>query len=175
MPLKPSDLLRLLALASVPAAAVTDGFVGAALMLLVLGGSMVPRAWGLPTWLDVALGTVSLAAAWCALLDAYLHVAKLDLAVHALLTGVLALVATHLLLAWNWVPRRNPALALGATTAVALAALWEVGEYLGHTLLDDRIQVGYPDTMTDLVAGVLGAGAAAAVAACLPHRPEGLR
>lgn len=173
MPLQTSDSLRLLALTSVPVAAVTDGFVGAALMLLVLGGSMVPRAWGLPTWLDLALGVVSLAAAWAALLDAYLHVPRLDLVVHALLTGVLALVASYLLLAWRWVPRRTVALVLGAVTAVALAALWEVGEYLGHTWLDDRIQVGYADTMTDLVAGVLGATVASGLGAALPRLSGG--
>jgi hypothetical protein len=43
--------------------------------------------------------------------------------------------------------------------------LWEVGEWVGHTYLDERIQVGYNDTMGDLVADGLGALVAGALLA----------
>jgi glycosyltransferase involved in cell wall biosynthesis len=38
----------------------------------------------------------------------------------------------------------------------ALGVLWEIGEWYGHTFLDPRIQVGYPDTMGDLASDALG-------------------
>jgi hypothetical protein len=43
---------------------------------------------------------------------------------------------------------------------LALSALWEVGEYVGHTYVDDAIFVTYADTVGDLVAGGLGSLAA---------------
>jgi hypothetical protein len=48
---------------------------------------------------------------------------------------------------------------------MVLAALWELGEWIGHTRLDSRIQVGAVDTATDLLAGLLGAAAVGAWAA----------
>jgi len=44
-----------------------------------------------------------------------------------------------------------------------LAVLWELGEWAGNAWLDRRIQVGYPDTMGDLAAGLAGSVVAAAV------------
>lgn len=169
MPLIPTDLLRLAALLSVPVAASTDGAVGAALMLLVLGGSMVPRGWGLPPWLDAALVTTSLGAAWAALLDGYLALPPLDLVVHTLLTGVIAVVLAEVLLRARVVTAPTRAGRLAFPAAVALAVLWEVGEHLGHAFLDDRIQVGGTDTVTDVVAGI--AGSALALGAWQVLRP----
>ncbi|WP_418606141.1 hypothetical protein [Georgenia sp. SUBG003] len=48
------------------------------------------------------------------------------------------------------------ALAVG----LALAVVWELGEWAGHTYLDPAIFVSYDDTIGDLAAG--GAGAAVA-------------
>lgn len=48
---------------------------------------------------------------------------------------------------------------------VALAVLWELGEWIGHTWIDERIQVGYDDTVGDLTAGAAGAVVAAVLLA----------
>lgn len=179
MPLIGADVLRLAALVGVAVATVTDGGVGLALMLLVLGGCMVPRAWALPAWFDALFCTSTIAASWAALLDMYERVGWLDLVVHGLVTGLVgalaALVVHRLPVLSERLSRGARALALGAvavTTAIALAGLWEVGEWLGHTFLDDQIQVGYTDTVTDLLAGCVGAVAAAALIAVGHRRDE---
>lgn len=179
MPLIGADVLRLVALGGVAVATVTDGVVGLALMMLVLGGCMVPRAWVLPAWFDVLFCTATIAAGWAALLDLYERIDWLDLVVHGLVTGLVgalaALVVHRLPVLSGQLSPGARALALGAvavTTAVALAGLWEVGEWLGHTFLDSRIQVGYTDTVTDLLAGCVGAAAAAALVAVAHRREE---
>jgi hypothetical protein len=40
---------------------------------------------------------------------------------------------------------------------LALGTLWEAGEWFGHTYLDQRIQVGYSDTISDLMGDCAGA------------------
>ncbi|WP_207392599.1 hypothetical protein [Aeromicrobium sp. IC_218] len=161
------DLLRAAALVSLAVAVPLYGFVGAALFLLVLGGTMLPRALGLPTALDVPFCATILLAAWAAQLDWYEAVDWLDLVVHAVATGLVAAVA-HLTLARvrllpePGAPRSRLASAMTTVAlGLALAVVWEVGEWLGHTYLDDRIQVGTSDTVGDLLAGALGAVAAA--------------
>lgn len=159
-PLLACDLLRGAAAVSVVAAALGYGAVPAALFLLVLGGAMVPRALGAPWPLDLAYVAALLLAGWAAVLDLYRSVPGLDLVVHAAATGLVALMV-HLLLL-----RVGPRVGLGDSAALTvgltllLAVLWEAGEWWGHLTLDDRIQVGVPDTLGDLGAGALGAVAA---------------
>jgi hypothetical protein len=150
------------------------GAVAGALFFLVLGGTMLARALALPTVLDLAFCSTILFAAWAAELDWYVAVGWLDVVVHAAATGLVAAVA-HLTLvrAGAVAPVDAPTLRrprLGgwlvtSACGVALATLWEVGEWFGHTHLDDRIQVGYGDTIGDLVAGAIGSLAAGALLA----------
>ena len=90
--------------------------------------------------------------------------------VHAAATGLIAAVTTLSLVGLGVLspvddPRlARPRLTCAVVTAglgVALATVWELLEWGGHTLLDDRIQVGYTDTMGDLAAGSAGAVVAA--------------
>ncbi len=164
--LVPGDAVRLASAISVVVAALGYGGVAGPLFLLVLGGTMVPRALGLPDALDVSYCGVLLVAAWAAQLDWYLAVDGLDLLVHALATGLIAVVAQLTLARAGMVASvdtpglARPRLGVAVVTValgVALATVWEVGEWAGHTLLDDRIQVGYADTMSDLLAGAAGA------------------
>lgn len=179
MPLIAPDALRLAALVSVVAATVTDGVVGLALMLMVLGGCMVPRAAGFAAWFDALFCLSLIGAAWAALLDLYERIDWLDLAVHGLVTGLVGAAAALLVdrsgVLHPAAGRRRAASALGivaTTAAIALAALWEIGEWLGHAFVDDRIQVGYTDTVSDLLAGCVGALLAAAVVAVSLHRGD---
>ena len=160
------DLLRVVALVSVAVGAAGWGFVGFALFMLVLGGTMIPRALGAPTSLDVTYCSVLLLGAWAAVLDLYLRIAWLDTVVHAAATGLIAVVAYVVMVRVAMLPVEvsragRVVVATGAGTALAL--VWEVLEWAGHLLADDRIQVGYEDTLGDLVSGLLGAAVAGAV------------
>ncbi|KON72754.1 hypothetical protein M768_19375 [Cellulosimicrobium cellulans F16] len=163
--LVPGDVVRAAAAVSVVAAVSFDG-VATALFLLVLGGTMVPRALGLTAPLDVAYSATLLASAWAAQLEWYRAVPWLDLPVHAACTGLVAAVAYVALVRTGMLadpgtlrPGRARAgvLVVTAGLGAVLAILWELGEWAGHTYLDDRIGVGYDDTVTDLAAGLLGA------------------
>jgi hypothetical protein len=169
--LVPGDVVRVLALVSVVVGTWRSGLVATALFLLVLGGTMLPRAIGSPAALDVAYSSTLLFAAWAAQLDWYVAVSWLDVLVHAVATGLIAVLAVQALQVWGVVGRERPRaeLALLVVGLGALAAvLWELGEWAGNAWLDRRIQVGYPDTMGDLAAGLAGSVVAAAVVARRP-------
>lgn len=167
----PGDVVRVLALASVVVGTWWSGLVATALFLLVLGGCMVPRAIGAPTALDVTFSGTLLFAAWAAQLDWYVAVGWLDVVVHAGATGLIAVMSLVALRTWGVLgPARSRSetavLVLGLGSV--LAVLWELGEWAGNALLDPRIQVGYPDTMGDLAAGLAGSAVAAVAVARRP-------
>lgn len=177
MPFIPSDALRVLAVIGLVPAAVGDGAIGFAVMFLVVGGCMLPRALEVRPWLDAVMCASFIFAAWAALLDWYVRFEGLDLVVHAWATGLIGVLAWQVaqragLLVPHDHPRARAAAVLATVSSAGLlAALWEIGEWIGFTYLDDAIQVGYDDTMTDLIAGVLGAGAAGLLAAAaVPRR-----
>ncbi|WP_235518324.1 hypothetical protein [Cellulomonas sp. Leaf334] len=155
----PGDVVRVLALVSVVVGTWRSGPVAAALFLLVLGGVMVPRAIAAPTWLDVTYSSTILFAAWAAQLDWYVAVSWLDVAVHAVATGLVAVLGVQALHAWGVVGRggsRTEVALLVVGLGAVLAVLWELGEWAGNAWFDRRIQVGYDDTMGDLAAGLAG-------------------
>ncbi|GEM_PF-3919286 len=54
----------------------------------------------------------------------------------------------------------------GLVSAVGtLGVLWEVAEWAGHRWITEEIGVGYADTVGDLAANLVGAGAASAAVA----------
>lgn len=172
MPLTAPDTLRVLAAVSLFPAVIEHGVIGLALMFMVLGACMIPRALGTPAWLDVTYCSALLLAAWAALLDWYVTVPWLDLVAHVGATGLIGLLVWQLIehtgilvvpssLLWA----RVVAIVFITSCATTLAALWEIGEWLGHTYLDDSIQVGYQDTLTDLAAGFVGSFVAGVVVA----------
>jgi hypothetical protein len=172
MPLIVPDVLRAAGVVSVVGATVEGGWLGFALFFLVLGALFIPRAIGTSSWLDVAYCGALLIGGWAAQLDWYRAVPGLDLIVHATATGFIAVITWQVLVRVGALPgHADPrlqrpglgAFVLTATSAVTLAVLWEFGEWIGHTYLDDRIQVGYGDTMGDLAAGALGALVAALI------------
>lgn len=157
-----ADGAGLLGLASFVAAFWFDAVV-VALFALVLLGLTVQRVAGLHGGVQAAAGLTFVVSAWAATLDWYEQVAWLDLLAHAVATGLLAvvLVTAMVRLRMLCVPAPGPVAGAGlvvVTVAVGLAVgvLWEMGEWWGHTYLDDAIQVGYDDTIGDLVAGGLG-------------------
>jgi hypothetical protein len=168
------DAVRALAFVSVVIGLGWYGGVAGALFFLVLGGSMLPRALEVPIALDTSFCVAILFAAWAAELDWYLAVGWLDVVVHAAVTGLVAALAAVALVRIGAVPPvdadglRHPRLGSAVLTAavgLALATVWEFGEWFGHARLDDRIQVGYTDTMGDLLSGLVGSLVAAVLLA----------
>jgi len=166
----PGGAVRVLGAASVVAAAVVEGPVGAALMLLVLAGLVVPPSVAVDPRLDAAYGVGLLAAGWAGALDLYQRISWLDVVMHLVVTGLIAAVG-HLVVARATgavvdpvVPaaRRVRVGSVGVTTALGLglSVLWEIGEYLGNTYIDASIHVGYRDTIGDMALGGLGSLAA---------------
>ncbi|WP_370615570.1 hypothetical protein [Mumia sp. Pv 4-285] len=161
-----ADAVRVAAAVSVVVGLVVFGPLAGALFFLVLGGTMIPRALRAPASLDIAYCVSILVAGWAAQLDWYVAVSWLDVVVHAAVTGLVATVVHLALVRLDAVapvddarlrhPRWGSAV---VTTAlgVALATVWEFGEWFGHVRIDDRIQVGYADTIADLAAGTVGA------------------
>jgi hypothetical protein len=178
--LAPGDVVRVAALVSVAVAPFMLGGVGVALFLLVLGGVMVPRALGVPAVLDLGYCVALLVAAWAAQLGWYSAVPWLDLVMHALCTGMIAVVAYIALVRWGVVPgagavrpdsARSVVVVITGLGAVA-SILWELGEWAGHTYLDGEISVGYGDTIGDLASALVGAAVAGVVlAAARADRP----
>lgn len=163
-PTRPSefaaDAVRIVAALSVVVAGIGWGFVEIAVMMLALAAVLAPRALGVRAGLDLATGATVLVAAWSSVFELYTSVVGWDTVVHLVLNGLLAALAVITAQRAGFLPERGhrPGLVV-ATVCVGLAAgvLWEIGEWLGHTLIDEAIFVGYDDTIGDLVAGGLGA------------------
>jgi hypothetical protein len=162
----PADAVRLAGLASLLTAVLWFDGVAVALMLLVLGALMVPRALGTPGRLDVGFGVVLLVAAWSGVLDVYQRLAWWDLVMHFTATGLIAAVAYAIVvrLGSGLPPAQAGARAqrvgvavLTSALGMGLSVLWELGEWLGDTYVDASIHVTQVDTLGDLVAGGLGA------------------
>lgn len=166
-----ADAVRGLAALSVVVAGWRTGAAGAALLLIVLAGTVVPRRVAAPGALDAAYCAALLLAAWAGELGWYEAVGWLDLAVHAVTTGLVAAVALAVLVHAGAVgPSAVPRARLGTGVLVvgigALGSiLWELAEWYGWTAFDPTIHVGYTDTLGDLAAGVVGSLVAAALVA----------
>ena len=167
-----ADAVRLAGLLGLATAALWFDGVAVALMLLVLGGLMVPRVLGTPGPLDMAYGAGLVVAAWSGVLDVYERVAWWDVAVHFTVTGLVAAVAylgtVRLGVSRDPGDVRSRAHRVGVPLVVValglgLSVVWEVGEWLGHTYVDASIHVSEVDTLGDLVAGGAGSLVAGAL------------
>lgn len=174
-----ADAVRILGLASLIAVAIGWGFVEMAVFALALLGLVLPRFLGIRPFLDTTFGLAVLIAAWSAVLNLYESIGWWDIVVHFVLNGLVAAVAWVLCLRLGVSlarvgARRRFVLTVLLTTALGLAtgALWEVGEWLGHTFIDETIYVAYNDTIGDLVAGGLGSVLAGCFMRFLVGTPE---
>ncbi|MFS0728717.1 hypothetical protein ABC270_01405 [Curtobacterium sp. 1P10AnD] len=157
-----ADVVRVFVALSVPVAAIGWGAIDLAVAMLALFGAVVPRMLGLRPAVDVAVVVSSSVAAWSSTLDWYTTVPGWDKAVHVVLVGLLGILLC--LIAYDLGVlhdvRTLPVAALvvvcGAA-GLAIGAVWEMGEWVGHTFLDATIFVGYDDTIGDLLADLVGA------------------
>ena len=162
--LVPGDVVRAAAVGSLVVGIVVLGGVAGALFFLVLGGVFVPRFLRLPPVLDLCFGFSLLLAAWASQLGWYEVVPWLDLLMHAVCTGLIAAVGVIIMIRGQMLEvgalpgRARVGLVVTTTGIGALSAIvWELGEWAGHTYLDDGIDIGYADTVADLAFGLLGA------------------
>ena len=137
-----ADVLRVLTLLSIPIATIVWGPIAFAVMSLTLFGVVVPRMLGLRPGFDFALCLLALVAGWSSALEWYTTVPGWDKLVHFLLVGALAVLVV--------------AVAVCGSIGLAIGAVWEMFEWVGHNFLDSTIFVGYDDTIGDLLAD--GAG-----------------
>ena len=158
-----ADGMRVVALLSVIAVAVWWTPVDVGVLALALPATLAPRFLGIRGGIDAMLGAAVLLAAWSSVLDLYERIAWWDILVHFVCTGALAMLAYAALdRARVLHPPRDARLwtvvIMAVALGLALSALWEIVEWLGHTFVSEDIFVAYDDTIGDMVAG--GAGAA---------------
>ena len=157
-----ADALRVLGAAGVVVAAFAFGPTDAGVLAFVLPGLLL------------------LVAGWSNVLDLYTRIAWWDVLVHFACTGVIA-VLLYLLLATAGLvvdpsdPRFTLAtgVVLTATLGLALSAVWEMVEWIGHTFISSEIFVEYDDTIGDMAMGGLGAVIGGIVLARVPLRRAG--
>lgn len=159
-----ADALRVLGLVAVIVAAIGWGGTAAGVMGLVLIGLVLPRFIGAAPAFDIGLGAILLVAGWSSVVDLYGTIPFWDLLVHFAAGGAIA-AGIYLLLGFlELVPppdasssRLATALVLTTCFGLAASAVWEMLEWLGHTYVDERIFVGYDDSIGDMALGALGA------------------
>jgi hypothetical protein len=151
------------------AVALRWGVVGVALMALVLLGVTLARVLRLPGGVQLVLTLVLVVAAWAALLGLYQRWWWLDLVVHVVATGLLAVLGVVVLdrtgllrLPVLGLPERLGLIGAALGVGLVLAVVWELGEWVGHTYLDPAIFVSRTDTVGDLAAALCGSAVAGA-------------
>ena len=167
-----ADGLRLLGLLGVVAGFLLWTPMDAGILALALPALLVPRLVGARAWFDIVFDVVVLAAAWSNVLGLYESVPGWDLVMHFACTGVIAAMLYLALGRLSVVPpagapgtRDRTPIVVVTALGLAVSALWEMVEWIGWALISDEIYVGYEDSIGDMVAGGLGAVAAAVLVA----------
>lgn len=170
-----ADLLRLLGVVSVVAAAIWASPTDAGILAFALPALVAPRFLGFRAGFDVAICVIVLVAAWSNVFDLYRALAGWDLVMHVVATAALAAMAYALLTEAGVVPRPTDAafrartpLVLLPVLGLALSALWEVVEWVGYRFITDTIFVTYDDTIVDMIAGGVGTLLAGVIVARVP-------
>lgn len=131
--------------------AVHGRWVDVAVAMLVALGQVLAWRFPVPVRWEVAISVTAVIAAVSSHLLLFERWAYWDLVVHFALTGMLAVLAHALL--WP----HHPGAARTVIAAAVLAVVWEVMEWLGYFWVTPEIYVTPWDTVTDILAGVLGA------------------
>lgn len=157
-----ADGVRAFGLLSVFIAAVWFDLTDAGVLAFALPGLMIPRFVGVRAGVDIGFCLTLLVAAWSNVFDLYTRIAWWDLAVHLVCTAAIAGMVYLCLRRWGIVTSSGRSAAFGAvliTTmlGLALSALWEMVEWIGHAYISDDIFVAYDDTISDMAVGGLGA------------------
>jgi hypothetical protein len=161
-----ADVLRVAALTGLGYAAVTANLKAVAVFATVVVVAVVPRLAALPRPVDLAVGLTWTVAGWANVLGWYVTHPWVDIPVHATTPGATA-AAVYLLLARADLTSdlqedntRRPAVIM-LTTAVGttLAVWWEFYEWIIYRDYGPP-QVGYDDTLLDLLLGTASSAVA---------------
>jgi len=175
-----ADILRVVGLLSVIAAAIWSTATDAGILALTLPALVVPRFLGVRSSFDIVYDVIVLVAAWSNVLDLYRTVDNWDLILHFSCTAVLAAMSYLALVRFSVVAdprlpgfRRRTVIVLVPVIGLAASAVWEMIEWIGYAFITDEIFVTYQDTIGDMAVGGLGALVAGVVMACVPlDRPD---
>jgi hypothetical protein len=134
-------------------------FKAVAVFAVVVVIALVPRLAALPRPVDLAVGLTWTAAAWANVLGRYVTHPWVDIPVHATTPGATA-AAAYLLLARTDLAsdlkdddiRRTAVVVLTTAVGTTLAVWWEFYEWIVYRD-DGPPQVGYDDTLLDLLLG----------------------
>lgn len=158
-----ADGVRVLGVLSIVVAFIGWSPVDVAVLALGLLGLVIPRFLGIRPALDIAFGITVLIATWSGLLNLYEAIAFWDILVHFALNGLFAAVLYILAMRCEVIPDPGEGGAPFRTVftlitvfGLAAGAVWELSEWVGHTIIDETIFVGYDDTIGDIAAGALG-------------------
>lgn len=175
-----ADLLRLLALASVPVAAFSQPVEGAIRFAGIFAVLLVSRS-RVPQQLDAAWAATLLVSAWASALQWYTTYASVDIPIHFATTGATAGVLFFLLRRTSLLSRDPGGSVPGGTGPTiltitliggTLSAVWEMYEWTAAQFVPNEMVVGYSDTVGDQAMGVLGSATAAIIIAHrLRHHP----
>jgi hypothetical protein len=157
-----ADGVRAFGLLSVFIAAFWFDLTDAGVLAFALPGLMLPRFVGVRAGVDIGFCLTLLVAAWSNVFDLYTRIAWWDLAVHFVCTAMIAALVYLWLSRLGIVPVPGRSAAFGAALitamlGLALSALWEMVEWIGHAYISDEIFVAYDDTISDMAVGGLGA------------------
>jgi hypothetical protein len=170
-----ADSVRGFGVISILIAAIWFDLTDVGVLAFTLPGLLVPRFVGVRPSADIVFGATLLVAAWSNVLDLYTRIAWWDLLVHFACTAVMASMLYLLLTRVGIVTvpgvRRLAVIAaivLSTVFGLALSALWEMVEWVGHAYISDEIFVAYDDSIADMAVGGLGAAVAGFVLAFAP-------
>ncbi|MDO5662964.1 MAG: hypothetical protein Q4G40_09730 [Brachybacterium sp.] len=140
--------------------ALAGAWVQMAVALLVALEQVIAWRARLPIRWEIATSVTCLIAAISSYLFLYERIPWWDKPVHFALTGLLAVLGAWVLERWVLGRTRLRARTI-VIAGVLLAVVWEVMEWWGHHYVDPRVYIPLYDTVTDILAGVLGTIAAA--------------
>ncbi|QFQ02779.1 hypothetical protein CUROG_07120 [Corynebacterium urogenitale] len=159
-----ADLLRVLGALAVVFVLFRNGWTDAGIMAFTLPGLLLPKFVGLKPWWDACATSMLLIAALSNISDLYARISGWDLFVHFVCTGIVAglfVFALANLGVFAYPTDSSQHQVQGCILTVlmglALAAVWEIIEWLGFEFITREIKVEYGDTITDMIAGGLGA------------------
>jgi hypothetical protein len=161
-----ADVLRATAVAGMGYALILVDLRGVAVFAVVVVVVWIPRLAALPRPVDLAIATTWSVAGWANVLGLYVSHPWVDIPVHTTTPGATA-AAVYLLLARGDLASdlqdddiRRPAIVV-LTTAVGttLAVWWEFYEWIVYRE-EGPPQVGYDDTLLDLLLGTVSSAVA---------------
>jgi hypothetical protein len=161
-----ADAVRLVALSGLLWSLLRGTWADVAVFAVVLVVVLLPRLTGLPRPVDLAVAVTWTVAGWANVLGWYVSAPWVDVPVHATAPGATAAAAYLLLARARLVAdlqddgvRRSAVVVITTAVGTTLAVWWEFYEWIVYHGAGPP-EVGYDDTVLDLLMGTLSAAVA---------------